>query len=260
MIMFRLVSLCCPMFSLPESGSGRKVLINVRPCRSLLHTLAITYAILVDHPQRTKINNTCNLRACARIFSAPYIESQRIRPFVSEPFVIAESASAAAKGDLSKLSVLLSPSDILHRGDKMNLLPVAEAQTKQIWSDWWKYFYCDIHAVPHNFPVLYCGFGEQLGLYAKMCGVAVTSHVGLPIFLQKPGGWFYSPNANITPLVFLSRKVNQLASESSDILKLPGSWWLARWMRNMSGLRTSSISLRGELKPTANFSRIKQFS
>lgn len=47
--------------------------------------------------------------------------------------MIAESASAAAaKGDLSKLSVLLSPSDILHRGDKMNLLPVAEAQTKQI--------------------------------------------------------------------------------------------------------------------------------
>lgn len=45
---------------------------------------------------------------------------------------MAESASAAAKGDLSKLSALLSPSDVLHRGDKMNLLPVAEAQTKQI--------------------------------------------------------------------------------------------------------------------------------
>lgn len=144
--------------------------------------------------------------------------------------MIAESASAAAKGDLSKLSVLPSPSDILHRVDKMNLLAVAEAQTKQIWSDWWKYFDCDIHAVLHNFPVLRCGFGEQLGLHAKVCGAAVTSHVGLPIFLQKPGGWFYSHNAVITPLVFLTRKVNQLASESSDILKLPGSWWLARWM------------------------------
>lgn len=45
--------------------------------------------------------------------------------------MIAESASAAGKGDLSKLSVLLSPSDILHRVDKMNLLPVAEAQTSR---------------------------------------------------------------------------------------------------------------------------------
>lgn len=211
--------------------------------------MSVTFAHVGDYtcnigrpPPTHKTNSTCNLRARARIFSAPYIDSQWIRPFVQEPFVIAESASAAAKGDLSKLSVLLSPSDNLHRVDRMNLLPVAEAQTKQIWSDWWKYFYCDIHAVLHNFPVLYCGFGEQLGLYAKMCGVAVTSHVGLPIFLQKPGGWFYSHNANI---VFLTHKVNQLASESNDILKLPGSWWLARWMSNMSGLRTSSISLRG---------------
>lgn len=51
---------------------------------------------------------------------------------MSELFVIAESASAAAKGDSSKLSTLLSPSAILHREDKINLLPVNVAQTKQI--------------------------------------------------------------------------------------------------------------------------------
>lgn len=156
-------------------------------------------------------------------------------------FVIAESASAAAEGDSSKLSVLLSPSEILHRVDKINLLPVAVAKTRQIWSDCWKYF-CNIHTVCHNFPVLYCGFGELLGLYTKICGVVMTSHVGLAIFVREPRSWFYSRNGIITPLVFPPRKVNQLAN---DILKLPGSWWLARWMCNMSGLRTLSICLRG---------------
>lgn len=49
-----------------------------------------------------------------------------------ELFVVAESASATAKRDLSKLPILLSPSDISHREDKMNLLPIAVAQNKQI--------------------------------------------------------------------------------------------------------------------------------